>query len=192
MLVQDVVVGHASQVVADDTRRALLRDALLVVGGKGLGMLQPVSEEVSDDLLAIGLLRSQRIAVVEVLGEELLGLGALGVGRGTKGRQPLRMMAHVFHRLYAAFGNAPGGVVYQVGDQVVQHALQRLVKLELRRGRELLLHLAQIAVKEADAAANPFQLQQSGLKAVVEIGRVVGNLVGVVNQLRLQRRALVQ
>ena len=49
-----------------------------------------------------------------------------------------------------------------------------------------------IALEDRHALANLRQLQQLGLEAIVKVGGVVGNLVGQIDELRLQRRPQIE
>ena len=123
-------------------------------------MLDPVAEKVVDDFLPISLLWAQRFAVVEIPGEELLQLGALRIGGGTEGGDTLGVAPDVIDVLYARGLDPVPGVFKQVGDQVIQHALQRLVEFELvADAREFLLNLTEVAVENCDLAA---ELREAG------------------------------
>src|SRR6185312_17505565 len=87
---------------------------------------------------------------------------------------------------------AAAGVGDQVGHQAVEHALQRLIELQFVRG--IGIGALGVAIKELEhrhAGANLLQGEDVRLEAVVEVGRVVGDLVGQVNELGFERRALV-
>ena len=166
---------------------------LLVAGRESFGVVHPVAEEVVDDLLRVRFLGAQRLAVVEVLGEKLLGLGALRVDGGAEGGQPLGMKADVIDRPHPRFAQPEPGLFDQVGDQLVQHPFERLVELELvAHAAELQLHLAEVAVKNCHPAANLVEFEQLRLIAIVQVGGVVGNLVGQVDELGFQRRPLLE
>src|ERR1051326_1502161 len=101
------------------------------------------------------------------------------------------MAADISERLDAGSGDACARVLDEVADQAVEHALERFVELQLvGRGRVLLLYFAIEAPEDADAFADLTELQDARLQAVVEVGGVVGDLVGQVDELGLERRTL--
>ena len=59
-------------------------------------------------------------------------------------------------------------------------------------GGELPLNLAEVAVEDCDLAANVVEFEQMRLVAIVKVGGVVGDLVGMVDELGFERRALVE
>ena len=79
----------------------------------------------------------------------------------------------------------------QVIGQDVLHQLQRLVeeKLLFDAGM-LLLHRSIAPRQDVDVLADVTDLQQPRLDAIVEVRSQIGNLVGKIDQLRLQRRPL--
>ncbi len=88
---------------------------------------------------------------------------------------------------------ATAGVLDQVGDEVVQHALERLVEFELvADAAEFPLNLAEVAVEDCDPAANVFEFEQVRFVAIVKVGGVVGDLVGMVDELGFERRPLIE
>ena len=81
----------------------------------------------------------------------------------------------------------------QVVDQAVEDTLQGLVELQFvwSLGVEL-RDFAVEAFEDGDALADFFQRQQMRFVAVVEVGGVVGDFIGEVDELGFERRALVE
>src|SRR2546423_9030734 len=71
VLLDDVVVGHTGDVVADHAWQRFPLGLFLIAGWKGFGVLHPESEQVADDALGSVLLRLQCRAEVEILIEEV-------------------------------------------------------------------------------------------------------------------------
>src|SRR6185437_3845764 len=89
--------------------------------------------------------------------------------------------------------NAACGFGNQVVHQRVQHALQRFVEDELfRRVRIFRQHGRVEALEKLDSGAGRGERQNSRLEAVVEVGGGVGDFVSQVDQLRFERRELVE
>ena len=53
VLLEDEVVGHAGDVVADDARERIFLGFFLVIAGKSCGMIHPEGEEFADDALRV-------------------------------------------------------------------------------------------------------------------------------------------
>ena len=56
----------------------------------------------------------------------------------------------------------------------------------------LLLHARMGAVEDGHVGAHVLQIEDFGLQTVVDVGGQVGDFVGEIDELRLQRRALVE
>jgi hypothetical protein len=99
--------------------------------------------------------------------------------------------ADVRQRRCAGAHNVRGSGLDEVQGQRLLHRLQRIVKDELLRSlRMRALHGLIAAAQDADVLADVADVQQLGLDAVVEVGGEVGDLVGEVDNLGLERRLL--
>ena len=84
-------------------------------------------------------------------------------------------------------------VANQIADHAIQNPLHGFVELQFLRNVGIeLFGLAKEAVENRNAAAYLFQRQQVGFVAVIEIGGVVGNFVGQIDELGFERRPLVE
>ena len=88
-------------------------------------------------------------------------------------------------------------LVLQIADQVPHHTIEDpfhcFVELQLLHGLGVgALGIAIKTVKSGNPSANLLKGEQAGLIAVVEIGCVVRDFVGQIDELRLQRRALIE
>ena len=92
-----------------------------------------------------------------------------------------------------SLADAAAGGGDQVGDHAVEHGLERLVEFQLlaHLGVARFRLLVQ-TVEHGHAGADVVELQNVRLVAIIEVGGVVGDLVGQVDELRLQRRTLVE
>src|SRR5579884_3532326 len=107
--------------------------------------------------------------------------------------QPVWPASQVLQRRDLRFADSTLRVLYQIGYESVEHALQGLVELQLLRySGILLLGLAVKPVEDADLAPNLRHREQLRFIAVIQVGGVVGDLIGKVYELRLQRRAQVE
>src|SRR6185369_17133246 len=81
----------------------------------------------------------------------------------------------------------------QIGYKSVEHAIERFIDglLGRRRGK-LRGDLVVEASKEWDMAADICDVQNARVKAIIEVGGDVGDFVGKVNELRLERWAKVE
>ncbi len=84
-------------------------------------------------------------------------------------------------------------LVIRSSDETVEDALQGFVEFQLvgRVGIDL-LDFAVEALEDGDAFADFFQREEMSFVSVVEVGGVVGDFVGQVDQLGFERRALVE
>src|SRR5262249_37142775 len=110
-----------------------------------------------------------------------------------KAHQALRLEPHVFHSCHASRLDQDAGVLDQVRDQAVEHALKRLVELELGAAAwvpplDRRIHLSEQGLTLADG----LKIEQSRLKAIVQIRGVIGDLDHAIDQLPLERWALVE
>src|SRR5579872_3623170 len=144
----------------------------------------PELKELGDDLLGIVFFRIEGGAQIEVLEEEFFNLAAIGLDGGAETHQPLRAGANFWQRSYAGIMDAAGGGGDQVAYQVIEQAFEGLVELEFFEGVRIeAVDFAVKALEDGQAGADLFHPEQMGLVAVVEIGGVVGKLVGEINQL---------
>ena len=81
----------------------------------------------------------------------------------------------------------------EVIDEAVEHLLQGLVEFQLfgRVGVNL-LDFAVEAFEDRNAVADLIEREQVSFESVIEVGGVVGDFVGQVDELGFQRRALVE
>jgi hypothetical protein len=85
------------------------------------------------------------------------------------------------------------GIRNQVSDKAVKNAFQRLVKHQLLGGiRDNASWPLHSGAKRSTLSADLLDCEQARFVAIVQIGGVVGNLVGQVDELRFERRALVE
>src|ERR1035438_5142503 len=81
----------------------------------------------------------------------------------------------------------------QVSDKAVKNTFQRLVKDQLLgNSRVAVSCLAVMPRKQIHAVRNLLDREQPRFVAIVEVGGVVGNLVGKIDKLRFERRALIE
>ncbi len=94
---------------------------------------------------------------------------------------------------YAGPLDAGGGGGDEVGGEVVEHALDGLEHADLfANAGKLLADLVVEAGEEGHGFADLFDAEDAGFDAVIEVGGVVADLVGEVDELGFERRALVE
>ncbi len=112
---------------------------------------------------------------------------------GAESGEALGMLADGFERIGAGLRDAGARVRDEVGHQAVEDALESFVELEfIRRSGVETANVAVEAVEDLDPGGNLVDGEEVGLAAVVEVGSVVGDFVGQINELRLERGALVE
>ena len=121
----DVCVGHAGDVVGDCLGCAFRGDAGLMVGGEQRGVLGPGAEERVDDFFGVGVLGGHDGGFVQAVVEELLGGFAPGLDCGAELSETSRSVTDVGESLDAEGPDLNGGFAHQVGDQGVEHSLER-------------------------------------------------------------------
>ena len=91
--------------------------------------------------------------------------------------------------------NLPARVLDQIGGQVVEDALQRLVEFQLAATRLGCLRLDfRVGLRRTSERprCKASRSSRRASKRVVQIGRVVGNFVDQIDELRFERRPLVE
>src|SRR5579872_2528377 len=84
-------------------------------------------------------------------------------------------------------------VMDQVTDPAVQYPPQYFVELQLFRGCGIeLLDFGKESRKHWHVLSDPVERKKAGLISVIQIGGVVGEFISRVDQLRLERRPLVE
>jgi hypothetical protein len=82
---------------------------------------------------------------------------------------------------------------HQVGHKRVQHAANGFADGEARPGVRMLCDRYVVAAsEERDGLPHLFEMKNSGVEAVIEIGGEVGDFIGKVDELRLDGRKLVE
>ena len=130
---------------------------------------------------------------VQILVEKFLGAASFFLDLRAERGQPARTGAHIFQAANA-FGL---DLVLQVADQIANHAIENpfhgFVELQFLRDVGIkLFGLAKEAVENRNAAAYLFERQQVSFIAVVEVGGVVSNFVGQIDELGFERRPLIE
>ncbi len=180
----DVGVGHAGDVVGYGSGEALGGDLRLVVGREFRGTGDEGNEEALHDTSGVGVGFFHVGGVVEVVVEELLGVGARCFDLRAEGGETGGGAADVFEgdagcvagaeRCYAG-----ADFVDQIGDEQIEDALERLIDGELGRGGGVLCEdLVMEAAEKRHAVADLIEGEDAGVEAVVEVGGEVGDLVG--------------
>ena len=187
-------VGHARDVIRHGARAARAAVAglhaargLLVFGGHQLHDVEHRPEELPDDAFRLGGHAQHAIVAVEVLAQVALELEVLGVDFVTEHQQRLRLRADVLD----ARGREPGDRrtrrADQVVDQVVDHPPHHLVHQAARAEVGVALDDAVVLAAEDRDPAQLLDRDQAGTDAVVDVVVVVGDRVGQVGELRLER-----
>src|SRR5579871_5562043 len=193
VLLQDVGIGHAGDVIADHARQGLGDGLFAIVAGEGGRIAHPVGKQVGDDALGVDLFRLEVRTVIKVAVKELLGLAALLVNFGGKSGEALGMGAHGVEGGDAGVADATRGVGDQVGDQAVEHALEGLIEFQFfLDGGEGAFGVTIKEFEYGNGGANLGEREDVGFVAVVEVGGVVGNFVSQVDELGFERWALIK
>ena len=81
----------------------------------------------------------------------------------------------------------------QIIDECIEHTLQRFVEDQLRWSVRILgLHGHEELLEDAHVPANVIEIEYLGFHAVIEVSGEIGDLVGEIDDLRLERRPLVE
>src|SRR5262249_7558665 len=101
--------------------------------------------------------------------------------------------AYLLDILDSGFAYTVLRVADEIINQPVQHALQRLVESQSLGSLGIkLCHFAIEALEKRNASANFFQRQEVRFITVIQVGRVVGDRVGEVDQLGFERWTLAE
>src|SRR6202790_2959664 len=185
ILLIDERIRHPRDVVADHAGQRLLGGLFAVVARQVVGFLHPVGEEFSRDALGVFFLSRERRTIVEILVEKVFQTPTLLFDRRAERRQALGVTPNIFQRTHAGRFPTLRRVRNQVSDKSIENALKRLVKNQLLGDvGVLVLGQPKMALKQINAIRNLLDREQPRFVAIVEIGGVVGNLVGKVDKLR--------
>src|ERR1019366_5385991 len=108
-------------VVAHHPRCRFALAPFAIAAGQSFGMRDQVVEHLADYLLGQALLRFQRLAVVEGLIQEALGLAALFLHLRTERRQPLWIVAPFVKAADSGLLHTSPRVFDQVGHKAIEH-----------------------------------------------------------------------
>ncbi len=134
----------------------------------------------------------ERLARVERVVEIALLLQAFGLCLRREEGEARGMPADVGQALRADRQRIAAGIHDQIVGEYVLHQLERFVEEKLLLQSSVLPLDGPIAAcEDVDVLADVADLKQTGLDAVVEVRGEIGDLVREVDDLRLQRRALV-
>ena len=122
-----------------------------------------------------------------------LGLAAELLHLRRKSDQPLRRAPDILQRDDSPSVHSARRFPDEVSHQGIQHRLQRLVRQQvLWRSGELTLCQQQRFMEDAYMPAQHFRMEHPGFHAVVHVGGQIGDLIRQVDQLRFQRRLLIE
>src|SRR2546430_15040982 len=105
----------------------------------------------------------------------------------------MRTGPHLFQRTYRSTLDLFLYVTDQVSDHVIEQALQRLVELQFFHDTGICVFGFVVeTAKYRNACAYTFEGEQVSFVAIVQVSRVIGNLVRQIDQLSFQRRTLLE
>ena len=189
----DEAVGHSGNVVGGGTGEAFGRNFGLMVGGEKRGVLDEGAEETLDYGAGVSVILFHVGGEIEVGVEEVLEGGALGFDGCGELDEALGEGADLGEGFDVCGTNLMGELEHEVGGERVENALDGLGGDEARDaggiGTE---NFVVEAAEERDGFASLLQLQAAGIKAIVEIGGKVSDLVGEVDELGFKGRAFVE
>src|ERR1700728_1332739 len=189
VLFEDEIVGHAGNVVANYSWERVFLGFLLIVLRKSLRVGHPESEEFVDDSFRVLFFFRQRWTVIEIFVEEVSVPLPLGFDRRAEGDEPFGMFANVIEGLDFGFTSAGARVGDQIVDEKIQHPLHGLVEFQFVGCVGIdLLDFTIKAPEERNAFADLFEREKMGFVAVVEVGGVIGDFVGQVDELGFEWR----
>src|SRR6202789_3380401 len=123
----------------------------------------------------------------------LLGLAAEFLHLRRKSDQPLRRGSDILQRGDSLSLHATRRFPDEVSHQGIQHLFQGFIRQQvLWCSGELTLYHQQRFMEDAYVPAEHFRMEHPGFHAVVHVGRQIGDLIRQIDQLRFQRRLLIQ
>jgi len=141
---------------------------------------------------SIALLGNRRI-VVNMSEKESLELPVARPCIIAERRQPLRRAANIVSSNRANLLDAPGRCLNQIRRQSVQDAFQCFVELQFFSGRRMRgFHLRVRFPEQWNFAAQGRDVQQLCFQCIVQVRCVVRDLIHPVDELRFERRSLIQ
>src|SRR5205823_4737028 len=109
MLRQDVVVGHAGNVVAYHDSEGLACSFFLIAGGELARVLHPVLEKLAHELFGGIFFRRKISAVIKIAVQKILDAATFFFYLGAEAGEPLRMLADILRVLDPGFVTPAGG-----------------------------------------------------------------------------------
>src|SRR5208283_693248 len=168
ILLVDKRIRHPRNVIANDARQWLLPGFFTVGARQVVGLLHPVSKELSGDALGVFLLSSQRRTVVKILVEKGLEAAALLFDKRTECGKPPAPAADIFQRMHPRSLYTLRRVRNQVPDKPVKNAFQRLVEHQLLGHLRIAAFcLVVMAFEKVHIVGNLLDRQQSCFVAIV-------------------------
>ncbi len=110
-----------------------------------------------------------------------------------KSRKPLFLAAHILDCFHSARLYLAASVLNQVGSKTIEDSFERFVEFQFPwTFRMPPLHISIGCFKHRNFRAELIEIENARLEAVVEISRVVGNLVYKIDDLRFEGRTFVR
>ena len=189
----NVAVGHASYVVGDGAGEAFCGDLKLMIGRKQTGIVDERGEDVVYDTSGAVVFFFHAGRVVEAGVEIVLGGGAFRFHFRTEGGETGWCMADVIESDGRQIGYATVNFLNEVCNESIEEAVERLVDRLLGGSIGVFAgDFVMESAEERDVVADFVDLEDAGVKPVVEVGGEVGDFVSDVDELRFERRAEVE
>ncbi len=187
-----VAVCHAGDVGADDAVGGTFGGLIPVGRGQAGWVRFVVGEQFGDHADGALTLLEKLVRVVDLAVKKALQFAARGGGSLREADQPVRVLANLFNRRDPSCLDRGGGSVEKAGDQEVDYLAERFEKLDPFLGAgELHLDGFPDIGERGDGFPDFVDGEELGGVGVVEVGGVVGDFVGKVDDLRFERRPLL-
>ncbi len=193
VLPKQELIGHSGDVIAnykmtgDMLRRMFLRfgqrAAPVQIKGKQLGQAGHG---------ASGIFGDERM-VVDMREEESFQLGVLCAGGFAESRHAGGSAADVVRGLRAGLQEQSFGAGDEVADEMIDYVAQGFIEFQARAGaRVSRFDRGEVFREEGNFVAEGVQIEKIGLEGIVEVGRIVGDFIHPIDELRFERRAEVE
>ena len=184
VLLEEKVIGHTGNVVADDDMARNDKGLLFVVRRHGIAFAEKKMEkslETFDGVVAV--FGDDRMGV-EMGNEESLESSILRGDLLAEPSETVGVVANFFDRRDFGFSGAGCSGFDQIGSKSVQDVLERFAEFELFLGDRMGASDAGVGVsEERNFGAEKVEVEELGFARVVEVGRVVGDFVHPVDEL---------
>jgi hypothetical protein len=188
MLAKEKLVSHSSNVVADDDVALLHLGQLFIRSRHGAGITKIVKEKLFEALDRTVPVLGDFRPLVDVSEKEALELGILRAAQFAEFGEASGRVANIVNGANASSGERGVCIFDEIGGELIEDVFQRFVENELFASAAVRLFDSAVGfAKDRNFLTKDIHVEELGFEGVIEIGRVVGNFIDAIDELRFER-----